>query len=367
MKFIINKAALLSPLQHITGVVEKKQTLPILSNTLLKGDASVLSLTATDLEIQIIAEAPIEEIEGTFKTTVPARKFFDICRLLPETAVIEVEVEESAFKLRSGSSRFRLATLPAETYPQFSSGDYIAEFSVASSQLKRALDKTIFCMAQQDVRFYLNGLMIESTNQFLRFVSSDGHRLAFCELPADISPGNLPQIIIPRKGILELQRLLADNDQSVTVSVGANTVRLQTGRIDFHAKLIDGKFPDYQKVMASSTDLTLSIDKEKLKNALLRVSILANDKLNGIALHFGNDSLSLSSHNTEQEKAEEELEITYNGQPFSMGFNAAYLIDAVSHIDSDSVTLSFTEKRNSCLIEDYENQQFKFIVMPMRL
>jgi DNA polymerase-3 subunit beta len=367
MKFTIIREHLLTPLQQVAGVVERRQTLPILSNVLLKLTDDVLELTGTDLEVQLVTKATVEGGDPG-SVTVPARKFLDICRLLPEKSVVKIDCRQDKFVIQCGSSRFNLSTLPAENYPEFDAGTAEIEVSVPCAHLRRALEKTIFAMAQQDVRYYLNGLLLDLGGQVIRAVSSDGHRLAFFEQTLDSGPEEGRQIIVPRKGVLELNRLLGEEEDPVVVQIASNNLRVDLGTVSFAAKLIEGKFPDYQRVMPRELTRVVYVDKATFKGALTRVSVLSNEKYRGVSLEVSEEgTMCLKAQNPEHEEAEERFAAELEGKEISVGFNASYLLDAINNVDSDRVKLSFTESANSCLIEDCEDEQFKFIVMPMRL
>jgi DNA polymerase-3 subunit beta len=366
MKFTIVREDLLAPLQQVVGVVERKQTLPILSNVLLKLDEQQLELTGTDLEVQLVTRTGVDTGEsGT--VTVPARKFLDICRLLPDKSTVKVEARQDRFAITCGSSRFNLSTLPAENYPEFDAGIPEVEFAVPAKHLRRALEKTMFAMAQQDVRYYLNGLLLDLGGRTLRSVASDGHRLSFFEETLEEESDGSRQIIVPRKGILELNRLLGDDIESVTVQIAPNNLRVNLGALSFAAKLIEGRFPDYQRVMPRELTRTILADKNLFKGALTRVSVLSNEKYKGISLEVDENTMCLKAQNPEHEEAEERFPVELTGNSISVGFNATYLLDALNNVDSEQVRLSFPDSSNSCLIEDCEDSRFKFIVMPMRL
>ncbi|SMF93708.1 DNA polymerase III, beta subunit [Methylomagnum ishizawai] len=366
MKFTIARETLLTPLQQVIGVIEKRQTLPILSNVLLKLSDGQLELTGTDLEVQLITRTTVESGDNG-AITVPARKLLDICRLLPDKSAINVDCKDERFAIRCGSSKFNLATLPADNYPEFDTGTTELEIAVPAATLRRALEKTTFAMAQQDVRYYLNGLLLDVDGRTLRTVASDGHRLAVFEEVLEIE-GQGRQIIIPRKGVLELARLLGEGAETVTVQIAPNTVRVNLGAVSFAAKLIEGRFPDFQRVMPRDLARIMLIDKDVFKGALTRVSVLSNEKYKSISMEVDEDAvMSLKAQNPEHEEAEERVPIQLEGSGLSVGFNAAYLLDAINNVGSAQVRLSFTEAANSCLIEDCEDSHFKFIVMPMRL
>ena len=354
----------------MVGVIEKRQTLPILSNVLLKLADGRLELTGTDLEVQLVARTAVDTgDEGA--VTVPARKLLDICRLLPEQSSVSIDARDDRFAVRCGGSRFSLSTLPAENYPEFDAGTPELEVSVPVATFKLALAKTTFAMALQDVRYYLNGLLLDLDGRVLRTVASDGHRLAVFEEPLEFATDGSEggrQIIIPRKGVMELSRLLMDGEESVTVQIAPNTVRVNLGPVSFAAKLIEARYPDYQRVMPRELTRSFKLDKNAFKWALTRVSVLSNEKYKSISLEVDEEAtMALKAQNPEHEEAEERLPVEMAGAGVSVGFNASYLLDAIGNVDSGEVKLSFTEAANSCLLEDPEDGRFKFIVMPMRL
>ena len=367
MKFSIARETLLTPLQQVIGVVEKRQTQPILSNVLLRLAEGQLELTGTDLEVQLVARVGVDSgDEGAI--TVPARKLLDIFRLLPERSEVTLERREDRLALRGGSSRFSLTTLPVENYPAFDSGATELEVAVPSETLRLALEKTTFAMAQQDVRYYLNGLLLDLEGSTLRTVASDGHRLAvFQEIQSAAFASNR-QIIVPRKGIMELSRLLGDADDTLIIQISPNTVRVNLGTVSFSAKLVEGRYPDYQRVMPRDLNRIYQVDKDAFRGALSRVSVLSSEKQKSISLEVEEDGeMVLKGQNSEHEEAEERLTVAAEGGGVSVGFNAAYLLEAIGHVASETVRLSFTVAANSCLIEDAADQRFKYVVMPMRL
>lgn len=366
MKFIIDREQLLEPLQQIVNVIEKRQTMPILANVLMKIENGKLVLTGTDLEIQIIAAVQIEIMEEG-SITVPARKLFDICRNLPEQAKIRVELVEDKIKIHSERSRFSLSTLAADDYPEFSEGTMDCQFFIHSGQFKKSLEKTIFCMANQDVRYYLNGLMLNISNNVLKLVASDGHRLSIYEDEINQATGVESKIILPRKGVIELSRLLDDSDKEISVSFSSNNIKILFDNLTFSAKLIDAKYPEFGKVFMQEFNNPIRIQKQVLKDALTRVSILANEKFKGVNLNINADGLKLTTHNPEHEEAEEEIVIDYDGEPISISFNAQYLLEAVSNLDSEMAVITIASNGSSCFIEEPEQRLFKFIVMPMRM
>jgi DNA polymerase-3 subunit beta len=366
MKFTIVRENLLTPLQHVIGVIERRQTLPILSHVLFKLADNRLEMTGTDLEVQLVTQAVVESGEDG-ETTVPARKLLDICRMLPDQSVVSVDCRPDKFAIQCGRSRFTLSTLPANNYPEFDASALETQLTLNSRLLHKAMAKTVFAMALQDVRYYLNGLMLELGNGMVRAVSSDGHRLALYEEALETGATQPHQVIVPRKGVMELYRLMGDEEQPVVLEISPNNVRLFLGDLRFSAKLIEGRFPDFQRLMPREVSKVLTVHKDDFKAALTRVAILSNEKYKGVSLEVQGDVMHLSAQNPEHEEAEEDVGVRLEGEGFAVGFNAAYLLDAINNIDSEQVRLSFTDAINCCLIEDLDDQRFKFIVMPMRL
>ncbi len=366
MELTIDRESLLKPLQLVIGVVEKRQTLPILGNVLLKLEGGRLSLTATDLEIEMVTHTAIDsDQEG--ETTFPARKFLDICKALPEGAQIQIKVDGERATLRSGRSRFILSTLPAVEFPNIDAFEPQLDFELQSRQLKHLFDKTAFAMAQQDVRYYLNGLLLEFHPRLIRAVATDGHRLALCDEEAETRVSETQQIILPRKAVLELGRLLDNSETPVRFELGTNHVRLSTEEMSFIAKLIDGRFPDYQRVVPQGGDKIVIADREMLRQALSRAAILSNEKYRSVRFKLGSNSLQVLAHNPEQEEAEEEIFVNYDGEGLEIGFNAGYVMDALAAVEGDEVRLELTDQNSCCLIRSPQSDQCKYVVMPMRL
>jgi len=366
MKFIINREQLLKPLQSVSSVVERRQTLPILSNVLLSVTDNQLFMTGTDLEVELQTQIPLENCEMG-EVTIPARKFLDICRALPDHANIELVLQENRVVIRSGKSRFVLSTLPANDFPKIEAIKETVELAIAQNVLKHAIDKTQFAMAQQDVRYYLNGMLLEVNEGNLMLVATDGHRLALCDTAQDLDCSEQVQVIIPRKGIIELSRLLEGEEETVTFQLGGNFVRISTSNMSFTSKLIDGRFPNYQNVLPSNTDKEVVCEREPLRQALQRVSILSNEKYRGIRMNFTPGMLKIFAHNPEQEEAEEEVEIDYCGEELEIGFNVNYIMDAVSAGNSDRVQIMLSDANSCCLIHGVDESDCKYVVMPMRL
>lgn len=365
MKFSAEREKILAPLQAVIGVVERRQTMPILANVLVVGRGDELAITATDLEVELVAKTTVT-IQQAGEVTLPGRKLLDIIRALPDKAQVTVSIESERATVRSGKSRFTLATLPASEFPTVDDIRAQQTLKISQTALKRLLDKTHFSMAQQDVRYYLNGMLLEAEGKSLRTVATDGHRLAFCEASLETDASSSQQVIVPRKGVLELQRLLS-GDGAVELAIGTNHVRAEIGSIRFTSKLIDGRFPEYGRVIPPNPSKRIAADRDTLRAALQRAAILSNEKYRGIRLAVKSGLLTLQSHNPEQEEAEEELEINYGGEELEIGFNVNYLLDALAALESGDVELGLTDANNSCLLTSGGTPQAKYVVMPMRL
>ncbi len=370
MKLNVDRETLLKPLQAVQGVVERRQTLPILANVLIKTHKGRLSVTATDMELELIASLDLEDCDDG-EVTVPARKLIDICRALPPEANISFQTDQEKAVLRAGRSRFTLSTLPADDYPSFDVVESEITFKIAQATLKRLIELTHFAMAHQDVRYYLNGLMLELSHNRLRSVATDGHRLAIADVEVSIEGLSEPRaVILPRKGVTELVRLLGTGDEEVDVSVSANQVRITLDGIEFTSKLIDGKFPDYERVIPQidEGDKRILVDRELLRQSLARASILSNDKYRAIRLSLDTGVLKLVASNPEQEEAEDEVEVDYTGDSLEIGFNVSYLIDALSNLPSETAAVHLTDASSSCLITSSDEEAgCQYVVMPMRL
>jgi DNA polymerase-3 subunit beta len=370
MKVTLSRATLVKPLQMISGVVEKRQTLPILSNVLMTVTEESLSLTATDLEIELIGVTPLEkdQVTQTGSITVSARKLLDITRALPEDATIQMTLDGDHLIVRSGKSRFQLTTLPAHDFPSVENGPFATEFEISQAKFKRLIGKTHFAMGQQDVRHYLNGALFDINQGVMKCVATDGHRLAFCSIN-EINVGDTRvKVILPRKSILELIRLLdANSDAVITICIGDSHFRVISPDFTFTSKLINAQYPDYDKLIPKSVQNTAIASREALKQALVRASILSNEKFRGIRLHLDRDQLRIVANNPEQEEAEETITLDYQGSGLEIGFNAAYLLDAISAIASDNVRWSFNDPNTGVLIEPSDISDSLYVVMPMRL
>ncbi|MGD2166529.1 MAG: DNA polymerase III subunit beta [Gammaproteobacteria bacterium] len=365
MKLTAEREALLKPLQAVIGVVERRQTMPILSNVLLKAGDGQLSVTGTDLEVELIAEADVD-VADPGDITVPGRKLHDIVRALPDGVTVELIHTGDRVSVKAGRSRFVLSSLPAADFPSTEGVDADRELTVSYADLRRLIDKTHFSMAQQDVRYYLNGLLIETEGSRLRAVATDGHRLALADCELASPAGRDGQSIVPRKGVLELNRLLG-GDGELQLVLSANHLRVQLPGIRLTTKLIDGRFPDYGRVVPQHSEHILRADREALRSALQRAAILSNEKYRGIRLELGENRLVMQANNPEQEEATEELEVEYGGPEMEIGFNVSYLLDALGAVESETVELGLSDANSSCLITNAADAQTKFVVMPMRL
>ena len=315
--------------------------------------------------MELVASATVDT-ESAGEVTVPGRKLLDICRALPDGATINISLSGDKLSIRSGRSKFTLATLPAAEFPTVEDIGAGQSIEVSQVTLARLLEKTHFAMAQQDVRYYLNGLLIETGDSYLRAVATDGHRLALCQVAEEGRKLPEQQVIVPRKGVLELQRLLT-GEGDVSIELGANHIRLQLDGNRLTSKLIDGRFPEYDRVIPKDTDNELLADREVFKGALQRTAILSNEKYRGIRLVIRDSGVVLQAHNPEQEEAEEELEVQYSGEDIEIGFNVNYLVDALNAITSDEVSISVVDGNSSCLLREPGNDDCKYVVMPMRL
>ncbi|WP_240954009.1 DNA polymerase III subunit beta [Solimonas marina] len=366
MKLQVGRNELLSALSAVIGVVERRQTLPVLSNFLLDLRDDELVVTGTDLEIELEARARVQNL-APGRATVPARKLFDICRGLPEGAEISLEVGGDKALLKSGRSRYSLSCLKADEFPALGRVTDGRELSMAQAQLRSLIERTQFAMAQQDVRYYLNGTLLEVDAGRVRAVATDGHRLALSEATLETGISERIQVIVPRKAILELQRLLDSTDEPAKVRISATQIEVDLDVVRLTTKLIDGRFPDYERVVPESGDKKLQADREMVKRALARTAILSNEKFRGVRLTIDGSKLSLQTHNPEHEEAEEDLEVGYEGGPIEIGFNVNYLLDALGALNSEQFVMELKNADSSGLIHALDDESSKYVVMPMRL
>ncbi|GJM06935.1 MAG: DNA polymerase III subunit beta [marine bacterium B5-7] len=367
MKFKISREALLKPLQLISGVVERKQTLPILANVLLRIDGDKLVLMGTDLEVELQGIAALESVDEAGETTVPARKLMDICKALPEGVVLQFSQTASRVTISAGKSRFTLSFLPTDEFPYQTRPAELVSMSLSQAVLRELIDRVYFSMANQDVRYYLNGLLVEMRDKELRCVATNGHRMAMSREESPAAVDNVQQAIIPRKGVLELLRLLQDTDEPIQLQFGQNHLQATGEDFVFYTKLIDGRFPDYERVIPKGGDKEVVFNRKTLKEALARVAILSNEKYHGVALHLRTGSATLVANNPDQEEAEEVMAIDYDGVDLEMGFNVTYLLEALNSIPVDDVKFTLLDANHSTLIEGIGDGQNLYVVMPMRL
>jgi len=362
----IARDALLKPLQAVSGIVERRHTLPILANVLVEHREGRLYVTATDLEMQITAHSELAGKE-TQAVTVAARKLQDLLRALPDDATLTVEGTGNRLTLRAGRSRFNLQTLPAADYPRIGIGqDQVQALTLPQRDLRGLLKSAEFAMAQQDIRYYLNGMLLVIEKGSLQAVATDGHRLSWASLGIE---GDFArqEVILPRKTVLELGKLLADTDDPVTVDVLANQVRFRFANIELVSKVVDGKFPDYNRVIPAGHAKRIELPRTELLAALQRAAILSNEKFRGVRLVLGNDQLKIICTNSEQEEAEEELEVAYKGDALDIGFNITYLLDVLQNMAMDRVQLAFGDANSSALVTVPDRDDYKYVVMPMRI
>ncbi len=365
MLFNVQRDTLLKPLQTVTGIVEKRHTLPILANVLIEGSGNRLSFIATDLEIQIHTTVELEQSINDFQLTVAARKLLDICRALPDVP-LSLESSDSRLALKSGKSKFALQTLPAADFPKLAqSSESKCSFSLPQAILKERISLVQFAMAQQDIRYYLNGLLLSLEGNMLNLVATDGHRLSLASTMLAQSYDKT-EVILPRKTVQELAKLLGDQGD-VNIDIGANQVRFEFGNIVLSSKIVDGKFPDYNRVIPARQDKFFNISRTSLQQALQRAAILSNEKFKGVRLVLTTNTLGIICNNNEQEEAHEELEIAYSGGPLDIGFNVSYLLDVMANLGVDEVACSFGDASSSAMIMVPGQDDFKYVVMPMRI
>lgn len=366
MKLQVGRNELLSALSAVIGVVERRQTLPVLSNFLLELKDDELIVTGTDLEIELEARARVQNL-APGKATIPARKLFDICRGLPEGAEISLDASGDKALLKSGRSRYSLSCVKADEFPALGRVVDGKSLQISRQQLRGLIERTQFAMAQQDVRYYLNGTLFEVDAQRVRTVATDGHRLALSEVVLSTGISERLQVIVPRKAVLELQRLLDATDEPATVKISATQIEVDLDVVRLTTKLIDGRFPDYERVVPDSGDKKLQADRELVKRALARTAILSNEKFRGVRLTIDGSKLSLQTHNPEHEEAEEDLEVSYEGGPIEIGFNVNYLLDALGALSGEQFVMELKNADSSGLIHGADDLLSKYVVMPMRL
>lgn len=366
MRFSLQREVLLKPLAQVVNVVERRHTLPVLANLLVRVNDGQLALTGTDLEVEMVARSAVEDAQDG-EITIPARKLFDIVRALPDGSRVTISHSGDKVTVQAGRSRFSLATLPANDFPSLDEVDATEQVSVPEAALKELLERTAFAMAQQDVRYYLNGLLFDLRDDTLRCVATDGHRLALCETSLGQEHGGKRQIIVPRKGVQELQRLLEGGDRQIELELGKGHIRVKRDDVTFTSKLIDGKFPDYEAVIPIGADREVKIDREALRASLQRASILSNEKYRGVRVEVSPNLLKISAHNPEQEEAQEEVEAETIVDSLAIGFNVTYLLEALGALRDEFVVIQLRDANSSALVRGAGSQHARHVVMPLRL
>ncbi len=366
MKFSIQREVILKPLTQVVNVVERRQTLPVLANLLVNAQGETVRFTGTDLEVEMVANVNIP-VDREGEVTIPARKILDICKALPDGTLVELDAADDKAIVKAGRSRFTLATLAANEFPAVEDIDFSDKVTIPQQALRRLIESTGFAMANQDVRYYLNGLLLELRGGLLRCVATDGHRLAIADEELDLGVADTRQLIIPRKGVLELQRLLGDAGDDITLEVGRSHIRAKLADTVFTSKLIDGRFPDYESVVPVGADQVLLGDRLLVREALQRVAILSNEKYRGVRLELDPGKLRIIAHNPEQEEAVEEVEVETSVSNLAVGFNVNYLLDALNALETETVALCFKDPNSSCLAKAPESDNERHVIMPLRL
>lgn len=366
MRFSVNRDQILGPLQQISRVVDKRQVMPILSNVLVQCRNNQLIMTGTDIEIQVVAKLNVDDIREEGDITIPAKKLLDICKLLPADSMVKFDIEGEKAKVVCGRGRYSLSTLPADIFPEFNQ-DTKSSFTMNAGKLKEGLDKTAFCMASNDVRYYLNGLELSIDGSKISLVASDGHRLAMYDDDIGSDTGYKANIILPKKAVQELSRLLDDPEVDVDVSFSKNYIQIVYKNVVFSSKLFDARFPDFSRSFNQPFLDSVMVDRVALKEALMRVEVLSNEKYKGVNFDIQSCSLKMSANNPEHDEAEEDMVIDYLGERVSISFNAQYVLEAVSNSVGDTVGMTIAANASVCILESQDKSLFKYIVMPMRL
>ena len=366
MRFSLQREVLLKPLAQVVNVVERRQTLPVLANLLARVEGDLLSLTGTDLEVEMVARTRVDDAESG-EITIPARKLFEIVRALPDGSKVTINQAGDKVTVSAGRSRFTLVSLPANDFPALDEVDATERVRVGEAGLKELIERTAFAMAQQDVRYYLNGLLFDLRDKALRCVATDGHRLAMCEAVLEDTVQTKRQIIVPRKGVLELQRLLEGSDRELQLEMGRSHIRVKRDDVTFTSKLIDGRFPDYEAVVPIGADREVKIDREAFRASLQRAAILSNEKYRGVRIEVSPGQLKINAHNPEQEEAQEEIEADTKVDSLVIGFNVNYLLDALSALRDEHVVLQLRDSNSSALVREASSEKCRHVVMPLRL
>jgi DNA polymerase III subunit beta len=366
MRFSLQREVLLKPLAQVVNVVERRQTLPVLANLLARVEGDLLSLTGTDLEVEMVARTRVEDAESG-EITIPARKLFEIVRALPDGSKVTITQAGDKVTVAAGRSRFTLASLPANDFPALDEVDATERVRVGEASLKELIERTAFAMAQQDVRYYLNGLLFDLRDKALRCVATDGHRLALCEAALEDTVQTKRQIIVPRKGVLELQRLLEGGDRELELEMGRNHIRVKRDDVTFTSKLIDGRFPDYEAVIPIGADREVKLDREAFRASLQRAAILSNEKYRGVRIEVSPGQVKINAHNPEQEEAQEEIEADTRVDSLVIGFNVNYLLDALSALRDEHIVIQLRDSNSSALVREASSEKCRHVVMPLRL
>jgi len=372
MKVTVERAALLKSLGHVHRVVERRNTIPILANVLVKAERSTLSFKATDLDLEETETVPAEVGQGG-STTVPAHMFYEIVRKLPEGAqiVLEASGDRAVLAVRAGRSRFTLQTLPDSDFPDLAAGDMTHKFKLPAADLKRLIDKTQFAISTEETRYYLNGIYLHAAGSAkaptLRAVATDGHRLAQVELALPDGAAGMPGIIVPRKTVGEVQRLIEDSAAEITVELSPGKIRFTFGDVVLTSKLIDGTFPDYSRVIPTGNDKELVVDKKEFEQAVDRVSTVSSERGRAVKLSLSNGRLTLSVTNPDSGSATEEVEVEYGSDPLDIGFNSRYLLDIAAQIEGEAAVLKLADPGSPTLIQDRDSKSALYVLMPMRV
>ena len=365
MDFFIAKEEIVNSLNTTLGVVEKRQTLPILSNVLFEVDESSLKLTATDLESEILTVSTISNFKSGGKTTVPAKKISELCRLLPENSEIHIYLDGESLKIETASGKYNLATLPSEDFPVFDQEEVSSPINITSKNLKRLITKTSFAMGNQDWRHYLNGLYLSIEDTSITSVATDAHRLATASLSLNEAVSESISGIVPRKAINEIAKLVSEEGDNIILSLGSNSIKAVSGGTTFISKLIEGKFPDYEQVIPSGESSTLKIGRKLFSESLSRVSVLSSEKYRGVRIVTKSDEINLSANNPDKEQAEESLVCNYAGESIDIAFNVNYLQEILSNVDDDEIEVHFFGSDKSCLLTCPNSETYKYVVMPL--
>ncbi|MGH8490674.1 MAG: DNA polymerase III subunit beta [Gammaproteobacteria bacterium] len=366
MKLFIERERLLSPLQNLSGILDRNQSTPILAHVLVSAHEDYVSCSVTDMEVELVVVIEQGAVEPG-EITLPGRKLLDICRALPSASRIDISCLGSQAVIRSGRSRFTLQVLPAAEFPSFSAFSPRVTFDIASQELRALLEETHFAMAQQDVRYYLNGLLLEIGAGRIRAVATDGHRLALKDIPASPDLVESMQIIVPRKAVVELLKVLDGDDGEAKLAINDNHFQVRGAKGAFTTKLIDGRYPDYEKVLPHNTNKIVIADRELLRQGLARSAILCTDRFKGVRISLDRDTLLSCGQNAEREESEEQIEVSYNDELLEVGFNIIYLIDALAAIKTPQVRLEFKDTASSCVIKPVGDSTNVYVVMPMRI